>query len=321
MGNSCSKDFIAGLYRTLYTIRVFETECVNSYRQAKIKGYFHPCLGQEGVATGVCSALEPTDYIVTTHRGHGHCIAKGAALPRMVAELFGKQTGYCLGWGGSMHIADLEAGILGANGIVGAGLPIGVGAALASRLRGDNRVTVVFVSDGGVNNGIFGEALNLAAIWSLPLLVVIENNQYAVSTSIEQSTRDPELYRRGAALGVPSRQVDGNDVVAVYEASRGAVDACRQGGGPLLIEAKTFRQGGHHVNDPGAYMPKDRVAHYKERDPVTRCRLELLRSGATHEEVLALESAVVESMAQAVNYAAQSPEMPVEEFLELTETY
>ncbi|RPJ62362.1 MAG: thiamine pyrophosphate-dependent dehydrogenase E1 component subunit alpha [Acidobacteria bacterium] len=316
-----SGEFLADLYRTLYTIRRFETECIRLYRDGFIRGYFHPYLGEEAIAVGACAALRPTDFITSTHRGHGHCIARGAELRPMVAELLGRKTGYCQGLGGSMHIADVAAGNLGANGIVGGGLPIGVGAALASKLRGDERVTVVFLSDGAVNNGVFCESLNLAATWSLPLILLIENNQYAVSTPVEQATREPELYRRGAAFGVSSHQIDGNDVLAVYEKVREACAACRDSAGPVLLEAKTFRHGGHHVNDPGAYMPKERLDYYKSIDPVERGRRNLRDSGVPEEEISVLERRVEEAMQDAIDFAKSSPEMPIEEFLQIVEAY
>lgn len=312
---------MVGLYHTLYTIRRFETECVRLYREGFIRGYFHPYLGEEAIATGACATLRPTDFITSTHRGHGHCIARGADLRSMVAELLGRTTGYCRGLGGSMHIADLSAGNLGANGIVGGGVPIGVGAALATKLRGEDRVTVAFLSDGAVNNGVFCESLNLAAAWSLPLILLIENNQYAVSTPVEQATREPELYRRGSAFGVSSHQIDGNDVLAVYEKVNEACAACREGTGPILVEAKTYRHGGHHVNDPGAYMPKDRLEYYKSHDPIERGRRHLLDVGMSEDEVGKLESQVDEAMQEAIEFAKASAEMPLEEFLQIVEAY
>ena len=191
-----SKKFLMNLYKKLYTIRIYETRCIQLYRQGSIRGYFHPYIGEEAIAVGVCAALEDNDYITSTHRGHGHCIARGAEIKRMVAELLGKKTGYCKGLGGSMHIADFSAGNLGANGIVGGSIPLGAGAALGAYIRGEDRVTVVFTSDGAANNGVFGETLNMAAIWNLPLLVIVENNRYASTTPIEKSTRDPDIYKR-----------------------------------------------------------------------------------------------------------------------------
>jgi len=317
-----SKELLADLYRILFTIRVFETRCVKLYRQGLIRGYFHPYLGEEAIATGVCAALGEKDYITSTHRGHGHCIARGAALKNMVAELLGRQTGCCAGRGGSMHIADIALGNLGANGIVAGGIPIGVGAALGTRIRGEDRVTVVFASDGASNNGVFAESLNLAAAWDLPLLLVVENNQYAVSTPIEQVTRVPDLYKRGAAYGVQSLMVDGNDVLAVYESARQSVASCRRGRGPILMEAKTYRQMGHHVNDPGHYMPREKVEYYKARDPVHLGRKYLLeRGGAGDEEVRRIEARVEQEMDDAIEFAVNSPEPLVGEFLQDLASY
>ena len=220
--NAPSRELLEKIFRTAYRIRVFETEGIKLYRQGLIRGYFHPYLGQEGIATGVCAALKEGDYIASTHRGHGHCIAWGADIKRMVAELLQKETGYCRGYGGSMHIADIAAGNLGANGIVGAGTPLGVGAALANQIRGSDAVTVTFTTDGASNNGTFLESLNLAAIWNLNFILVIENNQYAVSTKIEESTREVDLYKRGLSIGVESHQIDGNDPLARLPPHRGS---------------------------------------------------------------------------------------------------
>jgi len=317
-----SKKFLADLYRTLYKIRHFENRCIRLYRQGLIRGYFHPYLGEEAIAVGVCAVLEDKDFITSTHRGHGHCIARGAEIKKMVAELLGKKTGYCKGLGGSMHIADFSAGNLGANGVVGAGIPLGTGAALGISLRGENNVSVVFTSDGAANNGVFSEALNLAAVWNLPLLLVVENNQYAVSTPISQATRETELYKRGLGLGVESFSVDGNDVLKVYEKAKESVNKCRKGKGPVLIEAVTFRHGGHHVNDPGLYLPKEQLEYYKSKDPVNLGKKYLSEQGkATGQEVEAIESSVEREMDEAVTFAKESLEMTVDEFLNMVEVY
>jgi len=240
----------------------------------------------------------------------------------MVAELFGKKTGYCSGLGGSMHIADFKGSNLGANGIVGGGIPLGAGAALGMSIRGEDRVSVVFTSDGATNNGVFAETLNLAAVWNLPLLLVVENNQYAVSTPIEQSTREPDIYKRGAGYGVESFPVDGNDVLAVYERAKESAEACRTGRGPILMEAKTYRYGGHHVNDPGLYMPKERLDHYQSRDPVAIGRSYLVKQGgASEDEIGAIEQSVERTFEEAVAFAKASPEMTVEEFTAIAEAY
>jgi TPP-dependent pyruvate/acetoin dehydrogenase alpha subunit len=312
-----SRQLLEGLYRTIYTIRVFETECIKLYRQGLIIGYFHPYLGEEAIATGVCAALRKNDYIVSTHRGHGHCIARGGRLKKMVAELLGRETGYCRGRGGSMHIADPETGNIGANGIVGGGIPIGVGAGLGISIRGSDQVVAIFFSDGAANNGVFAESLNLAAIWDLPVIFVLENNQYAVSSPIEQMSRIPDLHKRAEGYGVAASMIDGNDVLAVFEETQKAVQACRNGKGPVLIEAKTYRHSGHHVNDPGLYMPKDRLEYYKGHDPVTIAREYLLsRSDCTEQDIAAAEAEVERAMYEAIEFAKDSPQPSVEDFLE-----
>ncbi len=315
-----SHEFLEQLYRTLYTIRVFETECIKLYRQGLIIGYFHPYLGEEAIATGVCAALRRDDYIVSTHRGHGHCIARGGELKKMVAEVLGREAGYCRGRGGSMHIADIGIGNIGANGIVGGGIPIGVGAGLSISIRGTDQVVVIFFSDGACNNGVFAESLNLAAIWDLPVIFLLENNQYAVSSPIEEMSRIPDLYRRAEGYGVPAYPVDGNDVLSIYEKTREAIEACRNGKGPVMIEAKTYRHGGHHVNDPGLYMPRDKLEYYKSKDPVALGRKYLLqKTKCTEQETAAIEQQVRQAMEEAIEFAKNSPEPSVEKFLEEVE--
>lgn len=315
-----SHEFLERLYRTVYTIRIFETECIRLYRQGLIIGYFHPYLGEEAIAAGVCAALRADDYIVSTHRGHGHCIARGGELKKMAAEVLGREAGYCRGRGGSMHIADIDSGNIGANGIVGGGIPIGVGAGLGIHIRGGDQVAAVFFSDGACNNGVFAESLNLAAIWDLPVIFVLENNQYAVSSPIEEMSRIPDLHKRVEGYGVPGHLVDGNDVLAVYEKTMQAAEACRKGQGPVLLEAKTYRHGGHHVNDPGSYMPKERLEYYKARDPVKRARAYLMEQGQCGEQhVAAIEQQVQEIMEQAVEFAKNCPEPSVETFLKEVE--
>lgn len=317
-----SKEFLKNVYKTLITIRVFETECIKLYRQGFIRGYFHPYLGEEAIAVGVCAALTDKDYITSTHRGHGHCIANGASLDKMIAELLGKKDGYCKGLGGSMHIADTTKGNLGANGIVGAGIPIGVGAALGAKIRKEDRVTVTFSSDGAANNGVFSEALNLAASWDLPFILVLENNQYAVSTSIKESTRETELVKRGKGLGVESYRIDGNNVFEVHETAKKAIQLCREGKGPVLIEAITFRHGGHHVNDPGLYLPKEELDYYMAKDPVLFVRKYLIENaGMSDIEIEEIESTVNMEIDNSIEFAKQSSEMSSQEFLAFIENY
>jgi TPP-dependent pyruvate/acetoin dehydrogenase alpha subunit len=312
-----SRELLERLYRTIYTIRIFETECVKLYRQGLIIGYFHPYLGEEAIATGVCAALRPDDYIVSTHRGHGHCIARGGELKKMVAEVLGREAGYCRGRGGSMHIADIHTGNIGANGIVGGGIPIGVGAGLGIRVRETDQVAVIFFSDGACNNGVFAESLNLAAIWDLPVIFVLENNQYAVSSPIEEMSRIPDLHKRAVGYGVPAYLVDGNDVLAVFEKTTEAIEMCRVGKGPVMIEAKTYRHGGHHVNDPGLYMPKDKLEYYKAHDPLTIAREHLMNnSDCSEQDIVEMERNAERAMSEAVEFAKSCPRPSVESFLE-----
>jgi pyruvate dehydrogenase E1 component alpha subunit len=317
-----SRELLEQLYRTIYTIRIFETECIKLYRQGLIIGYFHPYLGEEAIATGVCAALRPDDYIVSTHRGHGHCIARGGELKKMVAEVLGREAGYCRGRGGSMHIADIDTGNIGANGIVGGGIPIAVGAGLGIHVRGSDQVAVVFFSDGACNNGVFAESLNLAAIWNLPVVFILENNQYAVSSPIEEMSRIPDLHKRAKGYGVPGYLVDGNDVLAVYEKTNEAIGICRAGKGPVMIEAKTYRHGGHHVNDPGLYMPKDKLEYYMNHDPVKIAREYLInQSDCTEQDIAEVEQQANREMNEAVEFAKNSPYPSVERFLEEVKQY
>lgn len=305
------------MFRKAYTIRRFELRCVELYREGFIRGYFHPYLGEEATAVGTCAAIEDEDYIVSTHRGHGHCICKGGELKLMMAEIMGRETGYCKGRAGSMHIANLDDNNLGANGIVGGGIPIATGTGLAIKIRKGRQVVLSFFSDGAANNGVFGESLNLAAIFDLPVLFVLENNHYAVSTPVQYSCRVDDLAQRAEAYGMPGVSVDGNDAVAVYTETKKAVSRARQGEGPTLIETKTYRHGGHHVNDPGTYMDPKIMKKWKARDPV-----QLLRDRINDEtKVKKIEGGVEAELAEAVEFAKNSPSPSVEEFLKDMESY
>jgi pyruvate dehydrogenase E1 component alpha subunit len=306
-----SEQILLGIYRNVYATRQFELKCIGLYRQGLIRGYLHPYIGQEAIAAGACAALTTADYIVSTHRGHGHCISKGADLKRMMAEIMGRATGYCRGRGGSMHISDKRVNNLGANGIVGGGIPIATGAGMGIKVRGTDQVVVAFFSDGASNNGVFAESLNLAGIYALPVIYLLENNHYAVSTPIECATGCCDLAGRGPAYGVPGICVDGNDARAVYQETAAAVARARRGQGPTLIEAKTYRHGGHHVNDPGLYMDPDTLAGWKARDPILMMR----RAIGDDARTAAIEAQVDAELDAAVEFAAGSPEPSVEEFL------
>ena len=302
------------MYETTATIRRFEQRAIEQYRLGQIRGYLHPYLGQEAIAVGSIAAIEPDDYIVSTHRGHGHAIAKGHDPRLMMAELFGKETGYCHGRGGSMHVASRSIRNLGANGVVAGGLGIATGSALAIKQRGGPEVVVAFCSDGASANGMWHESMNLAAIWDLPVIFVLENNQYAVSTPIRDSARVEHLSSRAAGYGMPGITVDGNDAAIVYGAMQEPLRRARAGEGPSLLECMTFRHGGHHVNDPGLYLPAEQLAHWKARDPLVLLRARLARAGVSEAEVDAIDARVEALMDEAVEFATDSPNPSIDAF-------
>jgi TPP-dependent pyruvate/acetoin dehydrogenase alpha subunit len=306
---------IKQLYEMVLKIRLFEEAAIAQYRLGNIYGYLHPYIGEEAIAVGTISACNPDDYIVSTHRGHGHAIAKGHDLRRMMAELFGRATGYCGGRGGSMHVANLEQFNLGANGIVGGGIPIATGAGMAISHAGKTQVVLCFFSDGAVNNGVFHESVNLAAIYDLPVIYVLENNHYAVSTSVRESTRVEDLSIRAEGYGIPGMTLDGNDAPKIYEAMQEPLDRARSGHGPTLLECKTYRHGGHHINDPGLYMPQEELAYWKSRDPLIILMQYLNESGVSEKEMVAIHKQVEKEIEEAVQFALASPEPSSEEFL------
>jgi TPP-dependent pyruvate/acetoin dehydrogenase alpha subunit len=303
------------MYESAATIRRFEQRAIEQYRLGNIRGYLHPYLGEEAIAVGSIAALEPDDYIVSTHRGHGHAIAKGHDTSRMMAELFGKETGYCHGRGGSMHVASRSVRNLGANGVVAGGLGIATGAALAIKQRGGSEVVVAFCSDGGSANGMWHESINLAAIWDLPVIFVLENNHYAVSTPIRDSARVEHLSTRAAGYGIPGVTVDGNDAAIVYGAMQEPIRRARAGEGPSLVECMTYRHGGHHVNDPGLYLPAEELARWKARDPLIVLRERLARAGVDDATVAAVDERVEQRIEEAVEFATASPSPSVAELL------
>lgn len=310
------------LYRTILLIRRFEETGMEKYREGFIHGYFHTCIGQEAVAAGACGALRPDDYITSTHRGHGHCIAKGADIRRMMAELYGRAGGYSRGRGGSMHISDRMTGNIGANGIVGAGIPLAVGVGMGIRQENSDRVVVCFFGDGASNNGVFAESLNLAAIYRLPVIFMLENNCYAATTHVSETALRECLSERADGYGVPGRSIFGNDPMEVFRAVSETAAAARSGGGPALIEARTYRYHGHHVRDKGAYMDTGDMEYWKANDPLEIAARHAREAGAD-ETVLAGTVAEIERrIAEAVAFAETSPEPSVEEFLaEIGEMY
>lgn len=305
------------LYTRMVRIRQFEEKAARLYEQGLLPGFLHSSVGQEAVAVGVCGALRKDDYITSTHRGHGHIIAKGAGLDRMFAELYGRETGFNRGLGGSMHIMDFELGVLGANGIVGAGIPIAAGAGLSIQLRGTDQVAVAFFGDGAINTGAFHEGINLAAIWDLPCVFVCENNLYAESTPQEYVLRIPALTERARGYGIPGELVDGNDLVAVYDAARRAVERARAGKGPTLLECRTYRWYGHYIGDPAVYRPQEEVEYWKARDPIPRFEAWMKEHvGFDDADREAVWQAVAAEVEAAVKFAEESPLTPVEAALD-----
>jgi TPP-dependent pyruvate/acetoin dehydrogenase alpha subunit len=298
------------LYRCMVRIRLFELKVQEVYRSGVMPGFIHLYVGEEAVAAGVCQTLNQDDYVTSTHRGHGHAIAKGIPMGPAFAEIWGKPNGCNGGRGGSMHIYDPACGFLGTNGIVGASVPLGAGAALGAQVRGSKQVAVSFFGDGAVNNCAFHEGVNLASIWKLPVVFVCENNLYATETPFAKVTLNTDVASRGAAYGIPGVSVDGNDVVAVYEAAGEAIRRARSGGGPTLIECRTYRPLGHFEGDPGiGYRSKEEIAEWKQRDPINRIRERTLADGlATAEKLASIWSDVEAEVEAAYQYAKSGAE-------------
>ncbi|MEJ5249304.1 MAG: pyruvate dehydrogenase (acetyl-transferring) E1 component subunit alpha [Caldilinea sp.] len=304
-----SPERLRALLHQMMLIRAFEEAAEQLYLQGLIHGTMHLSVGQEASAVGACAALRPDDYILSTHRGHGHCIAKGARVDLMMAEFFGKETGYCRGRGGSMHMADVETGNLGANGIVAGGVPMAAGVGLSIQMQRQDRVVLVFFGDGATNEGAFHESLNLAAIWNLPVIYFCENNQYAMSMAITRASKVEKLSDRACAYGIPGVTVDGNDLLAVYCATKEAVERARSGGGPTLIEAQTYRWKGHSKSDKQRYRTKEEVKAWQERDPIARLAQKMLEASLlTENDLQQLQARVDEEIAAAIEFAKASPE-------------
>lgn len=311
------KDRLLFMFDRMLKIRHFEDRVKDLFAAGELPGFVHLYLGEEAVASGVCAALKDDDYITSTHRGHGHIIAKGGEMKYMMAELYGKATGYNKGKGGSMHIAYPKLGILGANGIVGAGLPIATGAGLSAKLRKTDQVTACFFGDGASNEGTFHESLNIGGAFNLPVIYVCENNLYAVGTRQSQVRKVEDIADRAASYGMPGVVVDGNDVIAVYEATKEAVDRARAGDGPTLIECKTYRWRTHFEGEPDTYRPPEEVAAWLKREPIAPFRKLLIDQKIIIEkEAEDLESAVVRELDDAVEFARKSPQPKPETALE-----
>ncbi|CVK21505.1 thiamine pyrophosphate-dependent dehydrogenase E1 component subunit alpha [Sporomusa sphaeroides] len=311
-----SKEKLIGMYETMLTIRAFESKAVDLFADNKLPGFVHLYLGEEAVATGVCANLADKDFITSTHRGHGHLLAKGGKVDLMMAELFGKATGYCKGKGGSMHIADVDLGILGANGIVGAGQPIAAGAAFACKYKKSDAVVVCFFGDGASNRGTLHESINMASIWQLPVVYVCENNLYGISNCQRNHMVVNDVADRAGAYGIPGVVVDGNDVMAVTEAAAEAIARARRGEGPSLIECKTWRWRGHFEGDPGTYKDSDEQAEWLQKDPIPRFARKLTElKYATQEELEQIKAKVDRQIEAAVEFANTSPDPSPEDAL------
>jgi pyruvate dehydrogenase E1 component alpha subunit len=307
MAEDVPNDVALQLYETMQRIRSFETAVIELFARGKIPGFLHTYVGEEAIASGVCANLRPEDKIISTHRGHGHLIAKGGRLDLMMAELFGRRTGYCKGKGGSMHIAEPDLGMLGANAIVGAGIAIINGAALTAQYLDRDEVAVAFFGDGASNTGAFHEAMNMAAVWNLPSIFVCENNAYAESTPQTYHQKIEDVADRAVGYGMPSALVDGNDAGAVYLAAKEAVARARGGDGPTLIEAKTYRVRGHYEGDPEIYRTKEEVESWKQKCPIERWRKALLDRGIPAETIEEIDNRIDQELNEAVAFAEESP--------------
>ena len=298
------KDLAKQFYTVMYRTRRFEEEVFEFYKRGLMPGLAHLYLGEEAIATGACAALREDDYIGSTHRGHGHLVARGADLNRMMAEILGKETGYSKGKGGSMHIMAMDKGILGANGIVGGEIPIATGAAYSAKYRGTDQVTLAFFGDSASNEGTFHESINMAAAWNLPCVYIIENNLFGISVDIRRVTKEHQLSKRAVGYGIPGVTIDGNDVFKVYETVKEAVERARKGEGPTIIECLTYRWQGHHVGDPGEYRDPQELADWKAKEPIGVLEK---RGLLTDAEIQEIKDAVEAEIQAACKFAEESP--------------
>ncbi len=307
---------------TMWTARRFEEAVDQLFARGLMHGTMHLSIGQEASATGTCLALRPDDLITSTHRGHSHCVAKGADLTRMMAELLAKDSGYCRGRGGSMHIADVATGNLGANGIVGGGIPIAVGAALAQQLTGSGKIVVSFFGDGAANEGAFHEAVNLAAVWSLPVVFVCENNHYGMSMAADEAFAIENIATRASGYGIPGVTVDGNDVQEVHDAVSVAADRARAGRGPTLVENVTYRWKGHSKSDKNLYRTREEIAAWQERDPIARFEEAVRAAGSlTEPDIEAARRSATDAVRAAIKTANAAPPAPADRDLLLDAVY
>ena len=312
MSDELYKNFL----KTMLKIRYFEQAVKELYAAGLILGSIHLYTGEEAIATGVCATLNKDDFLTTTHRGHGHIIAKGGDLDRIMAELFGKATGYNGGRGGSMHIATMDLGILGANGIVGAGIPLATGAALSSQLRKSGQVTICFFGDGASNQGTFHESLNIASVFSLPVVYICENNLYGVGTCILKTSKCIDISERSKSYGMEGITIDGNDPVVVYNEVKKAVDKARNGNGPTLIEAKTYRWNSHFEGEPDNYRPPEEVKEWKKKEPILRFENLLVNKHImTKDDIEILHNEIKRDINSAIEFAKESLDPLVEDAL------
>ena len=310
------REKLAEIYTKMVQTRRFEETAARLFTEGKVHGTAHFCIGEEATGIGVTCAVEKEDYMAATHRGHNQSIGKGMRLDRMMAEFLGKETGYCKGKGGCMHIADFSVGSLGANGIVGGGIPIAVGAALSQKMRKDSHMTVCFFGDGASNEGSFHEAANLAAVWSLPILFVCVNNQYAMSTPIPKQMHIRDLSQRAVAYGMRGITMDGNDAVAVYRATLEAKDYVKKNG-PMLLVLDTYRHMGHSKSDANVYRTREEIEEWKKKDPLPRMRAALLAEKVfTAAEMDAMEAQAKKDVEAAVRFAEESPDPKIENVLD-----
>ncbi|MBU9672705.1 thiamine pyrophosphate-dependent dehydrogenase E1 component subunit alpha [Planococcus sp. CP5-4] len=311
------KDDLTALLKQMWQIRFFEEKVDEFFAKGMIHGTTHLAVGQEASAVGSIAVLEERDKITSTHRGHGHCIAKGAEVNRMMAELFGRTTGYCKGKGGSMHIADVDKGNLGANGIVGGGFAIATGAALTSQMKNEGYVVLCFFGDGASNEGSFHEALNLASIWKLPVVFICENNQYGMSGPAKEMMNIEDIAARAESYGIPGKVVDGNDVFDVMNGVSEAVDRARNGQGPSIVEAKTYRWKGHSKSDAKKYRTREEEQEWRAKDPIARLRDVLIQEGLlTDEEAAEIKAAAKKEIEDSVEFSKQSPMPTIDDLME-----
>jgi len=310
-----SKELLKNLFLKMVRAREFEEQLYYLFLTTEMPGTMHQATGQEAVAVGVVCALHQDDYVTSTHRGHGHCIAKDVSINSMMAEMFAKRNGICKGMGGSMHLCDFNRNMLGALGIVGAGIPIATGAALSSKIQQTGQISVSFFGDGAINTGVFHESLNMASLWKLPVLYVIENNQYALSMTNEQVSAVTDLASRGCAYNIPGKTIDGNNVLEVFKNTKIAADHARMGNGPFLLECITYRQRGHARFEPASYRDDGEVSLWKQYDPIDRFKISAIEKGIFEEEELSrIEKDVERELIEAINFSQSGEDVGISDY-------